>query len=132
MRRWKYAEEKPNKIVNFFAEKGFYIILILCIAAIGISGYVLFFSDNSDDNDMLYVNDPDLSNILSEGEDPAPTPYETEMYVEIPDYANRESEIVMEDDFDDLSISDNTDSDDDSHDDTLTDPQECNGRGRKF
>jgi murein DD-endopeptidase MepM/ murein hydrolase activator NlpD len=116
-------KKKPNKIVTFFAEKGFYIILILCIAAIGISGYVLFFSDNSDDNDMLYVNDPDLSNILSEGEKtPAPTPYETEMYVEIPDYANRESEIVMEDDFDDLSISDNTDSDDDSHDDTLTDP----------
>ncbi len=31
------------RILNFFEERGFYIILFLCIGAIGISGYVLFF-----------------------------------------------------------------------------------------
>ncbi|MEA4919550.1 MAG: M23 family metallopeptidase [Clostridiaceae bacterium] len=31
------------KIVSFAEDKGFYIILMLCVIAIGISGYVLFF-----------------------------------------------------------------------------------------
>lgn len=37
-----------SKLLDFFEEKGFYIILFLCVAAIGISGYVLFFSPATD------------------------------------------------------------------------------------
>ncbi|MCX7614904.1 MAG: M23 family metallopeptidase [Clostridiales bacterium] len=32
-----------ERMLKFFEERGFYIILFLCIGAIGISGYVLFF-----------------------------------------------------------------------------------------
>ena len=35
-------ERKTGKLSRFFEEKGFYIILFLCVIAIGISGYVLF------------------------------------------------------------------------------------------
>jgi murein DD-endopeptidase MepM/ murein hydrolase activator NlpD len=34
-------ENKPKKLRQLFAEKGYYIALVLCIAAVGISGYVL-------------------------------------------------------------------------------------------
>lgn len=50
-----------SKLLDFFEEKGFYIILFLCVAAIGISGYVLFFSPATDgDIDPLdgYVYHP--------------------------------------------------------------------------
>ena len=52
--------EKPNKIVNFFAEKGF-SILILCTQ----SGYRVMCSSLAIIAMIttLYVNDPDLSNI---------------------------------------------------------------------
>lgn len=36
-----------NPAADFFEDKGFYIILFLCVAAIGISGYVLFFTPKS-------------------------------------------------------------------------------------
>ncbi len=38
--------EKTRGVSEFFSGKGFYIILILCVAAIGVSGYVLFFTGN--------------------------------------------------------------------------------------
>lgn len=52
--------EGKDKILNFFEDKGFYIILFLCVAAIGISGYVLFFSPAEDPSDPLdgYVYHP--------------------------------------------------------------------------
>ena len=123
-------KKKPNKIVSFFAEKGFYIILILCIAAIGISGYVLFFSNRDNGNDMLYVGDTDPNSILGDSEKtPVPTPYETEMQINIPDYATRESEFVMGDDLDDPLEYDGKDNDaypvdseDDLDDDPFDDP----------
>ncbi|MCC8122002.1 MAG: M23 family metallopeptidase [Oscillospiraceae bacterium] len=37
-----------NRVGDFLAGKGFYIVLFLCIAAIGISGYYLFSSVNGD------------------------------------------------------------------------------------
>ena len=40
-------QKKPGKLSRFFEEKGFYIILFLCIAAIGIAGYVLFLAPDS-------------------------------------------------------------------------------------
>ena len=33
--------EKSGKLDKFFAGKGFYIVLFLCVATIGISGYYL-------------------------------------------------------------------------------------------
>jgi len=88
-------QKKPGKIGDFFADKGFYIILILCIAAIGISGYVLFFSgpDKTGGNN-LYIggNGPDSL----ESEKPAGnTPQETELRTEIPENAIRKTEVVM-------------------------------------
>lgn len=49
---------KPTKsrVGDFLAGKGFYIVLFLCIAAIGISGYYLFSSVSS--NDEVTVNAP--------------------------------------------------------------------------
>ncbi len=45
-------QRETGKLARFFEEKGFYIILFLCVAAIGIAGYVLFFdvSDRGDDS----------------------------------------------------------------------------------
>lgn len=34
-----------ERAIDFFEGKGFYIILFLCVAVIGVSGYVLFFGD---------------------------------------------------------------------------------------
>ena len=44
-------KKKPilERIGDFMAGKGFYIVLFLCVAAIGISGYYLFSSMNGDD-----------------------------------------------------------------------------------
>jgi len=50
-------KNRKGGIVDFLAGKGFYIILILCIAAIGISGYMLFFTDRSDDTPG-YLSNP--------------------------------------------------------------------------
>lgn len=39
---------------GFFEGKGFYIVLGLCAVAIGISGYILFFTDSSDSDISVY------------------------------------------------------------------------------
>lgn len=114
-------KKMPNKIVNFFAEKGFYIILILCIAAIGISGYVLFFSNDNDDNDMLSIGDNNPGDITDTDFSPAPTPYETELQTDIPDYAERDTEVVMADTGDeDLTADDESYADFDEDDEELS------------
>ena len=41
-------QERKRRILQFVEDKGFYIILALCVTAIGISGYVLFFLMNVD------------------------------------------------------------------------------------
>lgn len=63
------SNEKNNngesRAAKFFDEKGFYIVLILCVLAIGIAGYVfLFASDSSEDvldNDLTAVSDRGMS-----------------------------------------------------------------------
>lgn len=47
-----------NRISEFFAGKGFYVVLFVCLAAVGISGYVLFFGLG---NGNKAENDPDSS-----------------------------------------------------------------------
>lgn len=50
------------KAVKFLVGKGFYIVLFLCLAAIGISGYVILFSENSDiDPEISGISDPGLA-----------------------------------------------------------------------
>lgn len=52
-------EQSENKSFRkFFQEKGFYIVLFLCILAVGISGYVFVKSAVSEKNSL---NDPTLS-----------------------------------------------------------------------
>jgi len=52
--------EEPKKTGNagrFFEEKGFYIILFLCVAAIGIAGYVLFLDPTMTTDDAAILAD---------------------------------------------------------------------------
>jgi len=73
-----------GKLSEFFDGKGFYITLILCAAAIGISGYVLFFGARSaalDDE----LNIPDAAQ-MALGPD-ASDAIERPITTEIPDYA---------------------------------------------
>ena len=42
-----------NPAADFFEDKGFYIILFLCVAAIGISGYVLFFTPKAPSSETI-------------------------------------------------------------------------------
>ena len=58
-------KKSKGGIIDFLAGKGFYIILILCIAAIGVSGYMLFFSDREPEAPGY------LSNPLNAESDPA-------------------------------------------------------------
>ena len=40
------------RLMSFAEDKGFYIILMLCVVAIGISGYVLFFAPTGEQSDF--------------------------------------------------------------------------------
>ncbi len=54
--------KEAGKFSRFFEEKGFYIILFLCVAAIGIAGYVLFFDPaNTDDDSALLTENSDAA-----------------------------------------------------------------------
>lgn len=54
--------KEAGKFSRFFEEKGFYIILFLCVAAIGIAGYVLFFDPaNTDDDSALLSESNDVA-----------------------------------------------------------------------
>lgn len=41
-------QNKENGFGRFVKEKGYYIVLLLCAVAIGVSGYLLFSGKNSD------------------------------------------------------------------------------------
>ncbi len=83
-------QKKSNKFAEFFADKGFYIILILCITAIGISGYVLFFSGSEGDTvEPPYLMDP--SDFITDAD-----PSETTLQTAIPDNAIRDTEFIMD------------------------------------
>ena len=89
----------PNRLTEFLNGKGFYIVLILCIAAIGISGYILFFAGNTPELDEELLM-PDggytLYNPTGAGAEDAE---EETILTDIPDYAVRDSEVVMADDY---------------------------------
>ena len=43
-------QNKTSRLGEFFAGKGFYVVLFICVAAVGISGYVLFFGAGDGDS----------------------------------------------------------------------------------
>jgi len=49
---------QKSKLVEVLKGKGFYIILILCVAAVGVSGYVLFFSAPALETEIPYLQLP--------------------------------------------------------------------------
>ena len=49
-------QKKPGKQSSFLAGKGFYVVLLICIVAVGISGYVLFFGLDSGSDDTQQQN----------------------------------------------------------------------------
>lgn len=51
-------QERKRRILQFVEERGFYIILALCVAAIGISGYVLFFTGGGEQEIPVVLQDP--------------------------------------------------------------------------
>ena len=86
--------KKPNKLVEFLNGKGFYIILILCVAAVGISGYVLFFSDGGTERDFL-ASSPSTMPTVSPSARPTVSPSSEPLTTEIPSGAVRDPEVVM-------------------------------------
>lgn len=46
-------QNETGKFARFFEEKGFYIILFLCVMAIGIAGYVLYLDPSLEETDTL-------------------------------------------------------------------------------
>ena len=69
-------ENKPKKRKSSAAGKGFYIALFLCVAAIGISGYLIFFAQNN--NAVPAVNKTDDSAELSNIESTKPIAIKTD------------------------------------------------------
>ena len=55
-----HKQGKTHRLLDFFAGKGFYVVLILCVAAIGASGYMLFFggSGETPDSPSLALTSP--------------------------------------------------------------------------
>lgn len=82
----KMKRKGASKAIKFLEEKGFYIILILCIAAVGVSGYVLFFSNSAEE-------EPLLRNPVSFT--PTDPPVTHELQVSVPPAAVRETEVTM-------------------------------------
>ncbi len=78
-----------QKAAEFAAGKGFYMILFLCAAAIGVSGYLLFFTEPENTTDTpLQMNDLDLPGSQKETTPQTTpeqeTPVENHVTVEMP------------------------------------------------
>jgi len=85
-------KKRKFNMADFLADRGFYIVLVLCIAAIGISGYVLFFGGEGSVSDTLYSN----ASITAVPDSVRAT--ESVLQTAIPENALHDSEVVMADD----------------------------------
>jgi murein DD-endopeptidase MepM/ murein hydrolase activator NlpD len=97
-------KKRKFMIADFLADRGFYIVLVLCVAAIGISGYVLFFGGEGSVSDTLYSN----ASVTAVPENVLAT--ESMLQTAIPESALHETEVVMEDDAEALMESSGGDS----------------------
>ncbi|MCL1806715.1 MAG: peptidoglycan DD-metalloendopeptidase family protein [Oscillospiraceae bacterium] len=64
-----HKQGKAHKLLDFFAGKGFYVVLILCVAAIGASGYMLFFGGSGETPQT-----PDSPLLAAASPQPSPSP----------------------------------------------------------
>ncbi len=82
--------KRSKKAADFFADKGFYIVLILCIAAIGVSGYILFFAgQDGEGGEEALLKETEL--LITD----STASTEQELTVDIPENATRETEVIM-------------------------------------
>lgn len=56
--------EKRKNPRQFWEDRGFYLILILCVAAIGAAGYFFFFADAAPSKTVAYTTSSDLADVL--------------------------------------------------------------------
>ncbi len=59
-------KQSANRILDFFAGKGFYLVLFVCVLAIAISGYALFFSSAPDATDLGNAYLDNINDALNE------------------------------------------------------------------
>ncbi len=57
-------KRKTTSARQFWEDRGFYLVLILCVVAIGIAGYVFFFADAGANQTVAYTTAGDLSDVL--------------------------------------------------------------------
>ena len=88
--------ESKMKLRRFWNDRGFSLVLVLCVAAIGISGYLLFFGQQKKELEDLTL--PALWQEENLGADAADAVTEP-ILVELPKDAQRESRVVMTDDY---------------------------------
>lgn len=88
---------KPNKFVEFLNGKGFYIILIICVAAVGIAGYALFFSGGNEKPDDLMSVPSQNPIVAAPSITPVPTakPSSEPITTAVPSGALNSGEVVM-------------------------------------
>ncbi|MEA4824842.1 MAG: M23 family metallopeptidase [Clostridiaceae bacterium] len=57
-------KRKNTSARQFWEDRGFYLVLILCVVAIGVAGYVFFFADAGENQTVAYTTAGDLSEVL--------------------------------------------------------------------
>ena len=95
--------ENRTRLRAFWNASGFYMVLLICVAAIGISGYLLFFGGQRESLDRLDVpalweedaSQADAGIGVVDAADAVKEP----VLVELPKGARRESRVVMADDY---------------------------------
>ncbi|MDP4109905.1 MAG: M23 family metallopeptidase [Bacillota bacterium] len=82
-----------DRMLKFFEERGFYIILFLCIGAIGISGYVLFFKHGEVKNEPgTEIVQEQAPAGKSENGTVEETPAANDVQIEVPDQETKKIE----------------------------------------
>ncbi len=56
--------EKRSRLRLFWEDHGFYLVMILCVVAIGAAGYVFFFADTQPAKTVAYTTAPDTDSVL--------------------------------------------------------------------
>ena len=56
--------EKRSRFQRFWEDHGFYLVMILCVAAIGAAGYVFFFSGAEPAKTVAYTTAPDTDSVM--------------------------------------------------------------------
>ncbi|MGN1074732.1 MAG: hypothetical protein ACI4QB_07040, partial [Eubacteriales bacterium] len=57
-------KRKASPARQFWEDRGFYLVLLLCVAAIGVAGYVFFFADTDPSGTVAYTTAGDPAAVL--------------------------------------------------------------------